>query len=108
MRILSDSFICTANAVSMMSLLVRPKCSQRLAGLPMFSETLVVKATTSWFSVRSSSRQRSMVKEALSFICLRCFLGRILVAKCLGREQFDVRPIRVFAARPNVPHLGTG
>ena len=75
MRILSDSFICTANAVSMMSLLVRPKCSQRLAGLPMFSETLVVKAMTSWFSVRSSSRQRSMVKEALSFICLRCFFG---------------------------------
>lgn len=74
-RTFRDSFICTANAVSIMSLLVRPKCSQRLAGLPMFSETLVVNAMTSWFSVFSSSRQRLIEKAALSFICFRCFFG---------------------------------
>ena len=47
MRISADSTIWTAKAVSTMSLLVRPKWSQRLAGSPMFSATLVVKATTS-------------------------------------------------------------
>ena len=75
MRIFTDSLICTANAVSMISLLVSPKCSQRLAGLPMFSPTLVVNAMTSWLSVRSSLRQRAMLNDALAFICLRCDLG---------------------------------
>ena len=75
MRIFTDSLICTAKAVSMMSLLVSPKCSQRLAGLPMFSPTFVVNAMTSWLSVRSSSRQRLMLKAALAFICLRCDFG---------------------------------
>ena len=47
MRMSADCTICTANAVSTMSLLVRPKWSQRLAGALMFSATLVVKAMTS-------------------------------------------------------------
>ena len=41
---------------------------------------------------------------------LEVFFGdESLVAKCLGREQFDVQPDFEFSLfRPNVPHLGTG
>ena len=58
-----------------MSLLVRPKWSQRLAGAPMFSATLVVKAMTSWLSVRSSSLQRSRLNAARVLICAKSFFG---------------------------------
>ncbi len=74
-RISADCAICTAKAVSTTSLLVRPKCSQRLAGAPMFSATFVVNAMTSWFSVRSSSLHRSNWKAARAFICAKSFFG---------------------------------
>ena len=67
-RISADSTIWTAKAVSTTSLLVRPKCIQRLAGAPTFSARLVVKAITSWLSVRSNSLQRSIEKAARAFI----------------------------------------
>src|SRR5438094_808209 len=64
---LADWTIWTAQAVWMISLLVRPKCSQRLAGSPMFSATLVVKATTSWLSLRCKELERKLNHDVVAF-----------------------------------------
>jgi len=93
-RMSADCTICTAKAVSTMSLLVRPKWSQRLAGAPMFSATLVVKAMTSWLSVRSSSLQRSTLKAAPALHLRKVFSRH----QALSAQRFAGRAV-LFGAR---------
>ena len=107
MRMSADCAICTAKAVSTISLLVRPKCSQRLAGAPMFSATLVVKAMTSWLSVFSSSLQRSSVERGPGFH-LREILFRHEPSadQRLAGEQFDLQPdFQLALLAPDFPHF---
>ena len=91
----------------MMSLLVSPKCSQRLADV---------------FADVRGERDDVVIERALEFAAARdaeCRLGlhllevhlghEPLAAKRLGGEQLDLQPDLEFALfSPDVPHLGTG
>ena len=74
----------------------------------MFSATLVVKAMTSWLSVRSSSLHRSRLKAARGLHLLQILAAApALGAKRLAGEQFDLQPdfqLALFA--PDLPHFG--
>ena len=109
--------ICTANAVSMMSLLVRPKWNQRLAWSWIFSATAVVKPMTSWLRVFSSSFWRATRpgKSANHLSAPRFDFGEIgarhdaFLDQRFAGEQFDLKPEpELVFVGPDGPHFRSG
>ena len=109
--------ICTANAVSTTSLLVRPKWNQRLARSLIFSATAVVKPMTSWLSVFSSSFWRATRpgRSANHWSAPRFHLGKIASRhdafrdERLAGEQFDLQPdAELVFVGPDGPHFRAG
>ena len=117
---MSRSALCTiwtANAVSMMSLLVRPKWNQRLALSWIFSATAVVKPMTSWLRVFSSSFWRDdeagqigepFVRAAFDFGEIGARHDAFLDQGFAG-EEFDLEPeTELVFVGPDGPHFRSG